>query len=230
MKYWAIIPAAGIGTRMGADIPKQYLPLAGRTVFDCTIERLLSQTTISGIVVALAEGDHWWHAGSYANHERITTVTGGKERAHSVLNGVTHLIDQADPSHWVLVHDAARPCVRGKDIDALIAATERHAVGGLLGVPVRDTMKRTDTTGSVVGTVDRENLWHAYTPQMFRLGLLHDALTESLKAGVTVTDEASAVEWAGHSPLMVEGHGDNIKITQPADLALAEYYLGRQSR
>ena len=227
MKYWVVIPAAGIGTRMGAEIPKQYLPLAGRTVIECTLERLLSHSMISGITLALAENDCWWQNSSYMGNEKITTVTGGEERAHSVLNGLVDLMGYAAPDDWVLVHDAARPCVRLEDISALIRSVEHHPVGGLLGMRIRDTMKRTDETGKILQTVEREHLWHAFTPQMFRLGHLHNALSDSLNAGVAITDEASAMEWAGYSPLLVEGHGDNIKITQPADLALAEYYLGR---
>ena len=142
----------------------------------------------------------------------------------SFLDGVKVRIDD----DWVLVHDAARPCLRRSDIDRLLERLAGHPVGGLLGVPVRDTMKRTDDTGLIERTVTRDNLWHAYTPQMFRFAMLRDALEEALRRKLLVTDEASAMELAGHRPLMVEGHGDNIKITRPEDLALAAFYLAQQ--
>ena len=229
MRYWAVIPAAGIGQRMGVDIPKQYLPLAGSTVIDCTISSLLEHQSISGIAVALAENDQWWAKSRYASHDKVTRVTGGRERADSVLNGLKFLMQKADPEDWVLVHDAARPCITQQDLNKMLELLSGHPVGGLLGMPVRDTMKRTDAEGQVQNTVERNNLWHAFTPQMFRLEMLYQALTDALDANIEITDEASAMEWAGHQPLMVEGRGDNIKITRPADLGLAEYYLS-QSR
>jgi 2-C-methyl-D-erythritol 4-phosphate cytidylyltransferase len=228
-KHWAVVPAAGVGRRMGARIPKQYLDLAGRTVLDHTLSRLLSHPRIAGIAVALGSEDGWWPDSEFADHPAILRVTGGAERCHSVLNGLIGLARSALPDDWVLVHDAARPCLRWTDIDRLIATLADHPVGGLLGVPVRDTMKRTDETGTVQATVDRDGLWHAYTPQMFRHGMLRAAIENALALGRLVTDEASAVEMAGHAPLMVEGHDDNLKVTRPADLALAEFYLQRQA-
>lgn len=225
MKRWAVIPAAGVGRRMGREIPKQYLPLAGRKVIEHTLGRLLDHPLIDGISVALAPDDDWWRQTDYANHPAVTRVSGGVERCHSVLNALKDLLSRADPADWVLVHDAARPCVRVEDITRLITTLEHHPVGGLLGMRVRDTMKRTTADALISTTVDRENLWHAFTPQMFRLGELHRALTAALSASVALTDEASAMEWAGRNPLMLEGHPDNIKITNPADLMLAEHYL-----
>ena len=227
--HWAIIPAAGVGKRMGADIPKQYLELDGRPVIDHTVERILLHPRIDGVYVALGKDDGWWEDTEFAGHPDLVRVEGGAERCHSVLNALVALAGRAAPHDWVLVHDAARPWVRRRDIARLIDTLADHPVGGLLGMPVRDTMKRTDDTGLVEQTVERENLWHAFTPQMFRLGALHDALERALAAGVVVTDEASAMEWAGQRPLMVEGSPDNLKITRPEDLDLAAYYLSAQA-
>ncbi len=224
MSFHAIVPAAGVGSRMGTDLPKQYLLLQGKTVIDWSIQTLLDQPEIESVTVALGEHDQIWPTTTSAADPRVKRVAGGLERCHSVLNALASLPPDVPRDAWILVHDAARPCVRGEDISRLMrVATE--GIGGLLGVPVHDTMKRTDEHAQIIATVDRHLLWHAQTPQMFRLGLLHQALQEALAAGVQVTDEASAMEWAGHRPMMVEGASSNIKITRPADLALAEYYL-----
>jgi len=228
MSYWAVIPAAGIGSRMQSKIPKQYLKINDQTVLDLTLEIFLSHKDIAGVVVALSKGakeDSWWSKSRYFNHEKIQTVEGGAERYASVLNALDALSKHAEKNDWVLVHDAARPCLRADDIDLLIEKGSVHEIGALLGVPVKDTMKRTDSHSVVSSTVDREQLWHAYTPQMFRLGQLEKTLVKAIDAEVQVTDEASAMEWAGLPPLMVKGRSDNIKITEPDDLALAEFYL-----
>lgn len=228
VKYWAIVPAAGIGSRMGASIPKQYLPLLGRTVLEHTLSRLASHPAIAGMVVALSPEDVWWPAVHVTAPISIQTVPGGSERCYSVLNALDLLAQTASPEDWVLVHDAARPCLRLADIDRLISELGDHSVGGLLGLPCTNTKKRTDATGNIIATVSRDGLWRALTPQMFRLGMLRDALTRALAAGVMVTDEASAMEWAGLMPRMVEGHSDNIKITRPEDLTLAALFLQHQ--
>lgn len=231
-KRWVVVPAAGVGKRMGAAIPKQYLPLAGRTVLDHTLERVLLHPKLDGVTIALGEEDAWWDESEFADHPDVARVAGGAERCHSVLNALKHLSERASADDWVLVHDAARPLLQRTDINRLVETLETDAVGGLLGVPVRDTMKRTvdlaDDTPQIEATVDREGLWHAYTPQMFRLGLLERSLRAAIEAGFLVTDEASAIEWAGYRPRMVEGRPDNIKITRPEDLPLAEFYLAQQ--
>lgn len=227
--YWAVVPAAGVGKRMGSATPKQYLSLGDRLVVEETLFRLLSHRKIEAVYVAISPQDGWWPDTAFANDPRIVRVPGGVERCHSVLNALEALSAVAADEDWVLVHDAARPCLRMSDLDCLIDQTSSHAVGGLLGVPVRDTMKRSDVTAQVTGTVPREQLWHAFTPQMFPLGLLRSALKEALAKGRLVTDEASAVELAGHRPQMVEGHADNIKITRPEDLALAAFFLQQQA-
>ena len=228
MKFWAVVPAAGVGKRMGAAIPKQYLPLAGATVIDVTLERLLSHPDIEGVVVAISTDDSWWPDSQFASHEKVVTIQGGQERCHSVLNALQALQLKADHNHRVLVHDAARPCIRHEDISRLIDKTALSEDGGLLGVPVKDTMKRTDSHHKIIQTLERNHMWHAFTPQLFPLGALLTALQNALEKHELVTDEASAMELAGYHPKMVEGSSDNIKITRPEDLALAAYYLQQQ--
>ena len=228
--YWCVVPAAGVGQRMGAGHPKQYLSLLDKTVCEHTLLRLLSVPAIEKIIVCLSPEDTWWPCLSLQGNARILTVEGGRERCDSVLNGLHFLRSLAADEDWVLVHDVARPCVRCEDIDALITATRNHKDGGILATPVRDTLKKAGGQGKIAGTVDRTDLWHALTPQLFRVGALTHALEAALAAGVTITDEASAIEWAGGSPLLVEGHPDNIKITHPGDLSLALLYLKEQGR
>lgn len=224
-RCWAVVPAAGVGTRMQAERPKQYLPLLGRCVIEHTLQRLLAHPCIGGGVVAISSDDGWWPEVKIETDKPLWLAEGGDERCHSVLNALQILSAQAAEQDWVLVHDAARPCLRSEDIDELVRHCEAHPVGGLLAVPVKDTLKRADAARNVWETVDRSQLWHAQTPQMFRLGPLRDALQQALAANALVTDEASAMERAGHAPLLVEGHADNIKITHPEDLALAGLYL-----
>lgn len=211
---------------MAVDTPKQYLPIGDRTVIEHTLDALLSCAHCHSITVVVAADDaRWPEIGQRYANRRVDVVHGGDERSQSVLNALDFLSPATQATDWVLVHDAARPCLRTEDVETLIDALADDAVGGLLGVPVADTMKQVDADGQVTRTVTREGLWHALTPQMFRFGLLHTALREALSAGQAVTDEASAMELAGHRPRMVQGHRDNIKITLPADLPLAAFYL-----
>ena len=230
-RYWAMTPAAGAGKRMRTTIPKQYLPLVGRPVIAHALDTLLSYPPVIGLVVAISPGDEWWPevAASMVTDKPLQVVAGGAERCHSVLNGLETLWKWAHPDDWVLVHDAARPCLTTSDLDRLLAELSDDPVGGLLAVPVRDTLKEVDNAGRVTATVDRSRLWHALTPQMFRLGMLRDALRATLETGWLVTDEAAAIEAAGFAPRLVEGRADNVKITRPEDLALAEFYLTRHS-
>jgi len=228
--YWAIVPAAGFGHRLGSPVPKQFLELGRRTVLEHSLVSLWSITQLEGLV--LVSRGHPALAcilERYSSHNMIR-APGGAERCHSVLNGLVALSELAGEDDWVLVHDAARPCVRHHDLHVLISKLATHPVGGLLGTPVRDTMKRTDAQGLVSTTIERRDLWHALTPQMFRYGLLKAALEKALADGYEVTDEASAVEHAGFQPLIIEGHADNIKITQLEDLELAEFFLRLQGR
>ena len=223
---WAVVPAAGAGRRMFTNIPKQYLPLGEKTVLEHTLDTLLACRQLVGVVVVLSADDGYWpDLQNRYSRERLETVTGGAERCHSVLNGLAYLAGKADVDDWVLVHDAARPCVRLTDIDTLINTMSATSHGGLLGVPVADTMKQVDGDNRVTATVAREGLWHAYTPQMFRIGRLQAALQHAIDNDLLVTDEASAMELAGYQPQMVQGQRDNMKITVPSDLELAAFYL-----
>ncbi len=224
---WVIIPAAGVGRRMGSDTPKQYLLLNDQTVIEHTLSVFDLHSSISEIVVAVAKEDEYWAELNIKLSKPLHKVAGGKERCDSVLNALTFLQNKAHADDWILVHDAARPCLRTEDLTFLLEECQSHAVGGILAVPVRDTMKR--SVGNIIKeTVDREDLWHALTPQMFRYKLLKDALESALKKNNVVTDEASAMELAGYQPLLVEGHADNLKITRPEDLALASFFLAQQ--
>jgi len=221
-----IVPAAGIGARMGNKCPKQYLPLDGKPILQHTLERL-NRPWIAGIVVCVAQNDTWF--AQLKLPRQVIQAPGGAQRCHSVLNGLYALSSQAQPQDWVLVHDAARPCVRIQDIDTLRHQLSHHPVGGLLALPVRDTMKRANPQAQSVETISRLHLWHALTPQMFRFELLTQALQQALTQGIIVTDEAQAIEHLGYQPQLIEGHADNIKITHPADLTLAQLYLRHQN-
>ena len=232
-RFWAVVPAAGIGARMGGERPKQYLPLRGRPVIAHTLARLCNHARISGVVVALAADDKWWpliHDTQPGFARDPIVVTGGRERRDSVLRGLDALSEHASARDWVLVHDAVRPCLRDADIDRLIAVLAADDVGGLLAVPVKDTMKRGDSDNRVCETVSRESLWHAQTPQMFRLAALRDAMRFSVEEGRDVTDEAQAMELRGAQPRLVPGHEENIKITRQEDLELAEIILARREQ
>ncbi|WP_342650754.1 2-C-methyl-D-erythritol 4-phosphate cytidylyltransferase [Pseudomonas sp. REB1044] len=228
--FWAVIPAAGVGARMAADRPKQYLQLGRQTLLEHSLDRFLDHPLLKGVVVSVAEDDPFWPGLPCARDPRIRRATGGRERADSVLNALLLLHAQgAADDDWVLVHDAARPNLARSDLDKLLSELADDPVGGLLAVPARDTLKRADAQGRVSATIDRSTVWQAYTPQMFRLGLLHRALAECLVADVAVTDEASAVEWAGLAPRLVEGRSDNIKVTRPEDLEwLRQRWAGRR--
>jgi 2-C-methyl-D-erythritol 4-phosphate cytidylyltransferase len=225
---WAVVPAAGIGQRMQSDIPKQYLPLHGATVLEHTLNKLLSVNAVTGLVIALHNDDKHWSSVQISSEKTVLKVQGGKQRSDSVLNAL-HALTELDgfdkAQDWVLVHDAVRPCVRISDIELLISSVAQNGAGGLLALPVRDTMKRQGPTLAVRETLDREGLWHALTPQLFPYQVLFNALTHAVEKNSTITDESSAVEQTGVSPVLVQGHEDNIKITRPGDLRLAELYL-----
>lgn len=217
--FWAVIPAAGVGARMAADRPKQYLQLGGRSILEHSLGCFLDHPGLKGLVVSLAFDDPFWPSLRCAADPRIARVDGGRERADSVLNALLYLHAQgASDDDWVLVHDAARPNLSREDLDKLLYELADDPVGGLLAVPARDTLKRVDKNGRAVETVDRSLVWQAYTPQMFRLGALHRALADSLVSDATITDESSAMEWAGQAPRLIEGRSDNIKVTRPEDL------------
>ena len=231
MSIWAIVPAAGIGLRMGSSTPKQYLPLLGKPVLLHSLERLAaisgSDFALQSIIVPVHHEDNW-HQELPLGDLPIEFVPGGEERQESVMNALYALKERATDEDWVLVHDAVRPCVQPGDIKLLLNKVSEHACGGLLGAPVVSTLKRVDSASQVVATVDRSNCWQAYTPQVFRYGLLRQSLEQARAKAVPITDEASAVEAAGFSPLLVEGDHLNIKITHESDLKLAEMILQQQ--
>ena len=226
-RQFLIVPAAGIGSRMAADRPKQYLRIDGRFLIDITLQRLLSHPLLEAAIVALHPQDGWWGQTESAEDARIRTCVGGQARSDSVRNALVLITGQARSEDWVLVHDVARPCVRRSDLDNLFRGLQSDAVGGLLGAPISDTVKREDADGRVAATLDRNGLWRAFTPQMFRYGLLRRALDQAEADGVPVTDEASAVERLGARPRLIAGQGDNIKVTLPADLPAAGWILRR---
>ena len=229
---WAVVPAAGIGKRMQSSIPKQYLPLNGRPVIEHTLQTLLKSKYIKGLVLALQSDDEYWQQVDIGDSGKpVLIAAGGSERANSVLNALTLLMQSADYSaeDWVMVHDAVRPCLRLSDIEKLALEVNSDS-GALLALPVRDTMKRQHASdASVQSTVPREQLWHALTPQYFPAERLQNALQQALENSRSITDESSAMELAGYSPQLVVGNEDNIKITRPDDLRLASLYLQSQS-
>lgn len=223
-RFWAVIPAAGIGQRMGSVRPKQYLRIGQRTILDHTLARFIDTRLFERIVVAIQADDSEWPNSEFVEHDLIRTASGGAERSDSVLNALRHLAGEADAQDWVLVHDAARPCVTRGQIQYLIDAVGTHPVGGILALPIMDTVKIVEQT-SIRETMDRRQLWRAQTPQMFRLGPLTEALE---RANGAVTDESSAMEQMGMQPIVVKGHPTNIKITEADDLALAAFYLQQE--
>jgi 2-C-methyl-D-erythritol 4-phosphate cytidylyltransferase len=226
-RYWLVMPAAGVGRRFGADRPKQYAPLCGRTVIEWALAPFLADPRCAGAVVALAEEDGYWSAVAPAT---VLVAPGGQERSHSVRNGLAALAARADRDDWVLVHDAARPCLPREDLDRLLSELSAHPIGGLLATPAADTLKRADSGGEVRQTIDRAGLWRALTPQMFRYGRLCEALDCAHAAGRLPTDEAQAIEWLGDVPRLIEGIAANLKITSGADLAIAAALLQETRR
>jgi len=225
-RAWAVVPAAGSGRRMGAAVAKQYLPLLGRPLLAHALAPLLASTRLAAVVLCVAPDDRAWRDAAQAGaDERLLIAAGGEERCHSVLNGLELLADRAAEDDWVLVHDAARPCLSDAELESLFAALADDPVGGLLAMPLSDTLKAADEAQRVLQTVPRDGLWRALTPQMFRYGLLRRALADAVAAGLAVTDEAAAMERAGYRPALVTGSAANIKVTTPEDLALAEAVL-----
>lgn len=232
MRYFVVMPAAGSGQRFAAATPKQYAPLAGSTVIEHALLRFESDPDCAGIVVAVSPMDTIWPAIAARRTRVIETAHGGEQRAHSVRNALRALAEHARDDDWILVHDAARPCLTTADLQLLKRELAAHPVGGLLAVPVADTLKRALEPGThaahVDETVDRNGLWRAVTPQVFRLGVLLRALEAAIGAGRLPTDEAQAIEWSGQRPQLVAGRADNIKVTTAEDLAIASAILGLQ--
>lgn len=219
------MPAAGSGRRFGAAVPKQYLSLAGKTVIEHALAPFLADARCRQIVVAIHPADTTFQMLPPARDARLRTVAGGEQRCDSVRNALLGIDGPVDD--WVLVHDAARPCLSAAELSALLTECGNDDVGGLLAAPLSDTLKRGDAQQRVVATTPRDSLWRALTPQMFRLGLLRDSLLAAQAAGRQPTDEAQAVEWRGHAPRLVAGRAANLKITSPADLPLAAAVLAQ---
>lgn len=225
----AVVPAAGIGSRMQSSCPKQYLSIGSKTLLEHSIAALIDHPAILGVIVALHPEDGHFQQLPIARDPRVSTVIGGTTRAESVLAGLAVI----DPlvTQWVLVHDAARPCLVPQDLERLVELTTQSTVGGLLATPVKDTMKRAFAAEQrVQHSVERTDLWHALTPQLFPLSLLKQCLQQALEQGKEITDEASALELGGYQPILVEGRSDNLKVTRPEDLALAEFYLSQKNQ
>mgnify|MGYP001333928863 CR=1 FL=1 len=225
-RHFAIVPAAGSGSRFGAEKPKQYLPLLGRPLLYHTLAALCACPAIDRVWVVLSPGDDWWRRYDWSElGPKLETVRcGGASRAASVANGLQAAAMAAADDDWVLVHDAARPCISQPLLAALVGELADDAVGGLLAVPVADTLKRADGARRVAGTEPRDGLWQAQTPQMFRYGVLREALARF----PDVTDEAGAIEALGLRPKLVKSATTNLKVTYPADLGVAEWILRGQ--
>jgi 2-C-methyl-D-erythritol 4-phosphate cytidylyltransferase len=234
MRYYLVIPAAGSGRRFSSAVPKQYAALGSSTVIEHALAPFEADADCAGIVVAVAPDDHLWPAIAARRTRLVETATGGEHRAHSVRNALRVLAAQARGDDWVMVHDAARPCITAADLAALKRELAAHPVGGLLAMPLADTLKRALEPASQVthvdGTLDRNGLWRAATPQVFRFAVLLRALEQAIASGRLPTDEAQAIEWTGQRPRLVAGRADNIKVTTGDDLALAAAILVTRSQ
>lgn len=228
VKYWVVIPAAGMGRRMRSKTPKQYLKINDKTVIEHTVSLFSTHPLIEQVVVVLHEADTQWSTINIENPWKIVTTVGGETRAQSVMQGLIYLQSMAAAKDWILVHDAVRPCLSSTLLNHFMHIVDGHRLGGLLAVPIMDTVKKVDTDHGVRQTISREGLWIAQTPQMFRYGFLFDALQRAVALGKPVTDESSAIELAGEHPLVVPGDWCNIKITQPEDLVRAKKHLEEQ--
>lgn len=225
-KHFALLPAAGVGARMGAGHPKQYLDIHGQPMIWHAIRAFHDHPRIAGVYVVISPEDGWWTDYDWSTFSRLVVLRrGGATRGQSVLNGLKAMEGEVAEADWVLVHDAARPCLSRELLDRLFAELEGDPVGGILAAPVADTLKREGEAGRIGQTVSREKLWGAQTPQMFPRALLTRAL---LRAGTAVTDEASAVEALGLAPRLVESDLTNLKVTYPRDLEVAAWLLGRR--
>jgi 2-C-methyl-D-erythritol 4-phosphate cytidylyltransferase len=233
MRYFVVIPAAGSGRRFSSSLPKQYAALGSATVIEHALAPFENDPDCAGVIVAIAADDSWWPAIAARRSRLIEGVTGGEQRAHSVRNALRSLASRVRDDDWIMVHDAARPCLSVADLENLKRELASHPVGGLLAIPLADTLKRALEPGAnlthVDATLERDGLWRAATPQVFRCGVLLRSLEAALDAHRTPTDEAQAIEWSGQRPRLVVGRADNIKVTTADDLALAAAILGSRA-
>ncbi|WP_122898501.1 2-C-methyl-D-erythritol 4-phosphate cytidylyltransferase [Acinetobacter sp. B51(2017)] len=226
-KLWVVIPAAGSGSRFSKTELKQYQMIQDKTVLEHTVARL-NTLNLSGYVLAIGAQDTFAQTLNFLNQQHAHFCQGGTERVDSVLNALEYLSHIAEPNDWVLVHDAARPCVSLDSLQALVEHATQTGHSAILAIPVRDTLKRVVTGHEINATVDRSQLWQAQTPQMAQLAVLKSAIEQALQDQICITDEASALEYAGHRVDVVQGRADNIKITYPDDLDLAALILNAQ--
>ena len=222
LPVWAVIPAAGSGSRMQQDKPKQYFEFQGKTIIEHCLDRLLSHPAIDGAVIVLQQDDRIWEGLDYHSNKTIFIADGGSERQHSVYSGLTTLQYRCGNDAIALVHDAVRPLVNHEDLGKVIAAAGAHTAGAILAAPVTDTLKLQNDDMEIARTMPREGLWRALTPQVFHLQVLLNALRRVIDDGTAITDDAQAVELSGYNPALVVGSTENFKITTPGDLALAE--------
>ena len=225
-----LIPAAGRGTRYGGALLKQYLPVNGKPILAHSIKIFQFHPLISSITVILAEDDQLFDSAVGLLAKSVNTVIGGDTRAHSVRNGLKFIVENYSATDWVLVHDAARPCLSASRLEKFLEQGLESDYGAILAVPVGDTLKRAGDSQEIIATVDRTGLWAAQTPQLFRVGVLADAIDAAHEAGCDLTDEASAMEFVGIKPLLVMGSSANIKITHSSDLAIAEALFSRKQQ
>ena len=228
-RLWVVIPAAGIGKRMGVDIPKQYITVCDKAIIEHTVEKFTSRNDLQGILVALSNSDQHWSTLELSKNNKITTVTGGEERYKSVYNALCSLKNKADDDDWILVHDAVRPCITTFEIDQFIADLDHlNGIGGILALPCFETMKKANTNHEIEETIDRKFIWHAQTPQMFRYKKLFLAIEKIMNENIFITDEAMAMELAGYKPILIQGTHSNIKITDQNDLKYLESFLRQE--
>tara|TARA_Y100000817_G_scaffold158440_1_gene123919 strand:- start:72 stop:776 length:705 start_codon:yes stop_codon:yes gene_type:complete len=228
-RLWVVIPAAGIGKRMGVDIPKQYITVCDKAIIEHTVEKFTSRNDLQGILVALSNSDQHWSTLELSKNNKITTVTGGEERYKSVYNALCSLKNKAGDDDWILVHDAVRSCITTFEIDQFIADLDHlNGIGGILALPCFETMKKANTNHEIEETIDRKFIWHAQTPQMFRYKKLFLAIEKIMNENIFITDEAMAMELAGYKPMLIQGTHSNIKITDQNDLKYLESFLRQE--
>ncbi|XBC44988.1 MAG: 2-C-methyl-D-erythritol 4-phosphate cytidylyltransferase [Buchnera aphidicola (Schlechtendalia chinensis)] len=220
-RIFAVIPAAGIGSRMLLNIPKQYLKIQGYTILEHSVNFFLSHSNISKIIVVLNKKDVFFNTLPISSHPRVFSVFGGRLRIHSVLSGLL-AISNAD---WVIVHDAVRPCLNINDLNKILSLVNTSAIGGILATPVSNTLKYSTNNSEIFSTINRNRLWNALTPQCFPLKLLTFCLKKVIDSGINITDESSAMEYCGYFPKLVQGCSSNIKVTYPEDISFVNCYL-----
>ena len=224
-KYWVVIPAAGIGRRMGSNIPKQYVSVNGKTIVEHTIDNFIGRKEIENICIAISESDKHWPALPISKNKKIITTIGGSERYESVYNALCALKDKANDDDWVLVHDAVRPCLKKSIIDRLITDISSNDVGGILALPCFETMKKVNNNRYIEETINREIIWRAQTPQVFKYKKLLLAIEKAINENIHITDEAMAMELLNYKPIVIMGDEKNIKITHQIDLKHLELFL-----